>query len=368
MTVFKLTALILFAATLGHADGAQAEARRAPLRILIAGVTHGHVDWILYRDRNKWDVEIVGLQDRNVSHMRDLARRHGISESVTFENLDQAIERLNPDGIFAFGAIDEHLSVVRSASARRIPVMVEKPLAHTLEDAYEIQAITNRTGTRVMVNYETNWYPALENALQRIGRGEVGRIRKLEFRDGHQGPVELGAKREFLDWLTDSGRGGGALIDFGCYGANIATQIFRGLPKSVFATTATNKPQIYPRAEDEATIVLQYESAQVVIESSWNWPFGIKDATFSGDRGLLFQRDRNRLVKKHNSENEENLWVDKLEEHGNYEDAFAFFSHVVRNDIALKPYSSMSLENNIIVMRILDAARRSARDGRRIDL
>ena len=80
---------------------------------------------------------------------------------------------------------------------------------------------------------------------------------------------------EFLDWLLDPVRnGGGALTDFGCYGANLMTWLMRGQrPRSVTALTQHLKTDpVYARVDDEATIVLDYPTAQAIIQASWNWP------------------------------------------------------------------------------------------------
>ena len=65
---------------------------------------------------------------------------------------------------------------------------------------------------------------------------------------------------EFLAWLNDPKlNGGGALYDFGCYGADLMTWLMDGQrPISVTATTQQIKPDIYPRVDDEATIILTY--------------------------------------------------------------------------------------------------------------
>jgi predicted dehydrogenase len=61
--------------------------------------------------------------------------------------------------------------------------------------------------------------------------------------------------------------GGGALNDFGCYGADLITWLLDGQkPTSVFAVTQQFKPEIYPKVEDEATIVLVYPQTQGIIE------------------------------------------------------------------------------------------------------
>src|SRR5207244_855233 len=80
---------------------------------------------------------------------------------------------------------------------------------------------------------------------------------------------------EFLRWLTDPVlNGGGALTDFGCYGANLFTWLMgNARPVSVLAVTQTLKPTVYPHVDDEATIVVTWPEAVGIIQASWNWPF-----------------------------------------------------------------------------------------------
>jgi predicted dehydrogenase len=74
----------------------------------------------------------------------------------------------------------------------------------------------------------------------------IGDIRKMVVHDGHQGPKEIGCSKDFLAWLTDPVKnGGGALTDFGCYGANLMTWMMEGkAPVAVTAVTRHIKPDI----------------------------------------------------------------------------------------------------------------------------
>ncbi len=77
--------------------------------------------------------------------------------------------------------------------------------------------------------------------------GRIGDIRKIVVHDGHNGPKEINVQPEFLNWLVDPKlNGGGALFDFGCYGADLATWLMDGQrPLSVTAVTQQLKPEIY---------------------------------------------------------------------------------------------------------------------------
>ncbi len=107
--------------------------------------------------------------------------------------------------------------------------------------------------------------------------------------DGHRGPKEIGVQPEFLAWLTDPAQNGaGALFDFGCYGANLMTWLMDDArPTTVTAVTQRIKPDVYPKVDDEATIILEYPGAQAIIQASWNWPFDRKDMEIYGRTGQV---------------------------------------------------------------------------------
>lgn len=84
-------------------------------------------------------------------------------------------------------------------------------------------------GIMVMTNYETSWYATNHHINNLLQDGTLGNIRRLNIYDGHEGPKEINCSERFLEWLTDPVlNGGGAVIDFGCYGANLATWYLKG--------------------------------------------------------------------------------------------------------------------------------------------
>ena len=113
----------------------------------------------------------------------------------------------------------------------------------------------------MLTDFETSWYPTTVKAYELVNDSNyIGKIKKVVIHDGHQGPKEIGVNKEFFNWLTDPVQnGGGALMDFGCYGANLMTYLMHGQqPVSVTAVTQHFKPGIYPKVDDEATIIVSY--------------------------------------------------------------------------------------------------------------
>ena len=338
------------------------------LRIGVAGLTHTHVHWILGR-ADRGDIEIVGIAEPNENLAKRYLQQHHLPMSLWYRSLEEMLDKTKPEAVTAFGTIFEHLGVVKACAPRGIHVMVEKPLAINLDHAQQMQALANQYHIQLLTNYETTWYNTNHIVKAMAAKNELGPLRKIVVHDGHSGPKEIGVNKEFLDWLTDPKQnGGGAIIDFGCYGANLITWMTDGKrPLSVFAVTQQFKPDIYPNVDDEATIVLEYPGMQGIIQASWNWPFSRKDMEVYGATGYALSDNRSTLRIRLKSEDKEHTET-FAERSAPFDDPFALLAAVVQKKITLTPYDLSSLDNNMIVMEILEAAVQSAKTGKRIYL
>jgi predicted dehydrogenase len=361
-----LVALVLFPAWRLAAPEAHAQAK-PPLRLAVAGLVHGHVRGFLNAAQKRPDVHIVGVFEPDAAVLHTYAQHYGLAENILFTDLGKMLDQTKPDAISTFTDTYDHPIVVEAAAQRHLTVMMEKPMAVSMEHARRIERAAQRGNIQVIVNYETSWYPshgAIWNLAQE--RHALGDIRKMVAMDGHQGPKEIDVQPEFFAWLTDPVKNGaGALFDFGCYGANLMTWLMNNQrPKSVTAITARNKPQIYPRVDDEATILVQYAKAQGIIQASWNWPFSRKDFEVYGEHGLAIASGGNNLRVRLPNEQEHASTPEPLSP--DQHDSLAYLAAVVRGEH--KSTGLSSLENNLIVTEILESARESARTGKTIVL
>lgn len=359
MEVTLLSVIMMLSATLSFGQKAQ------PLRIGIAGLTHTHVHWILGRAHDG-DIEIVGIAESNRELAERFLKQHNLPMSLVYPTLEEMLDKTRPEAVTAFNSIDEHLSVVKTCAPRKIHVMVEKPLAVNLAHAQEMEKLARKHNIQLLTNYETTWYGSNQDVEQNLE--SLGEITKMVVHDGHPGPKEIGVNDEFLAWLTDPDRnGGGALMDFGCYGANLMTWLMKGQrPLSVFAITQQLKPHVYPNVDDEATVVVEYAKAQGIIQASWNWPYNRKDMEIYARNGYILADSDGIQIKPDQNRKEETRPSNALPPP--YHDPFAYFAAVVRNQIKVEAYSPSSLENNMLVMEILEAAKQSAKTSKRISL
>jgi len=347
----------------------QAMQQDTPVRTAIAGLSHDHVIWLLRNWRRK-DLEIVGFWEPDRALAARYAEQYAFPMNLVYGDLDAMLDAVQPQAVCAFGPIYDHLRVVEACAPRAIHVMVEKPLAVSLEHAEPMAALARAHGIHLITNYETTWYASTYAAYRMaVEEGALGALRKIIVHDGHVGPIEIGCSPEFVAWLTDPVlNGGGAVVDFGCYGANLITWLMGGIePVSVTAVLQTLKPEIYPHVDDDATVIVTYPHAQGIIQGSWNWPVGRKDMEIYGANGYVVAvDDRTMRVRMRVESQEQTLSLPAAP--ARLSDPFAYLAAVVRGEETVAPGNLWSVENALSVVKILDAARLSAREGRTVRL
>ncbi len=353
-----LTLILIFA---GVED---AKAQEEPVRIAVAGLVHGHVGWILNRPVRP-DLEMVAIIEHDTALAQRFAERYGFDMGIVYDSMEEMDAEVEVDAVAVFSSTLDHLELTQDAARLGLHVMLEKPMAVSLDHARRMQAAGDSAGIHLLINYETSWYESVHFA--HVARSDLGPLRKIVVRNGHQGPQEIGVGPEFLKWLTDPvANGAGALMDFGCYGANLITWLMDGArPTSVTAVVQTLKPSVYPDVDDEATIVVTFPEVQGIIQASWNWPFNRKDLSLYGTEGYLHADNATDVrMRLRGDAAEQSLVAADL---APSTDPFSYLAGVVRGRI--DPAGGLySVAINLTAMEILEAALESAREGRTVYL
>jgi predicted dehydrogenase len=334
-----------------------------PLKVGVAGLSHDHA-YGLMRQYKDGKVLLLGIAEADTALAARYKKRFQLPDSIFYPTLQAMLQKIKPDAVLAYNPINEHIDVVEACAPKGISVMVEKPLATTVAQANRMVELAKKYNIQLLTNYETTWYPSNQQLYQMVKAQAIGDVRKMVVHDGHEGPKEIGCSNDFLQWLTDPVKnGGGAIVDFGCYGANLMTWLMNGKPPvAVTAVAKQIKPTVYPKVDDDATILLEYPDATGIIEASWNWPFSIKDWEVFGKTGYLHALNANTLQQRMQKGYEPvNLQPPA------YTDNLQYLADVLHGKN--KPEKDLSsLENNVIVVQILEAAKRSAREGKRVVL
>lgn len=344
---------------------AQVNAADRKTKLAIVGLDHDHV-WGLLKDLTEEpNAELVAIADGH-PELVDRAKTKVPANVKFYSDFVKMLDEMKPDGIIVTTENDRHLEILRECAKRHINYSTEKPLATTAADAREMERLANQAGIKVMVNYWNVWVAPTHELYHRVKDNQVGPIEKIIVQYGHQGPKEIGVSKYFGDWLYDPVKnGGGAIMDFGCYGAEWAVWL-KGRPSRVSAVTQKLKVAQHNSVDDDATVILDYPDGQAIIEASWDWPYSMGQVEVFGPRGSLLAT-RNDLFFRSPTDN-----VAKVGLEGERvaldppprvtSNPISYFVDCIRNNKPIEDPLSMKL--NVQVIEILDAARESARTGK----
>lgn len=337
-----------------------------PVTVAVVGLEHDHAMGFFGGVLQKHpEVKLVAVVEADPMLRTKYEERFHLDPALFVDSLDAMYKRGKPDAVLVYTSIARHRGVVIDAAKHGVSAMVEKPLATTLADAIAMRDAARANHTQLLVNYETTWYASNAYVLKAAEDGQLGTVHKVIVRDGHEGPKEIGVSPTFLNWLTDPVKNGaGAMFDFGCYGADLMTVMMHGEPPvSVTAVAQTDKPGVYPHVDDDATIILRYKEAQAVLLPSWNWTTGVKNMEVYGtkEQATTVKAEGVELLGhdgKASTMTAPGLPADEA-------DSLGYLVGVLRGQV--KPEGDLTaLDTNMVVMQILDAARRSAKEGRTV--
>jgi len=350
------------------AFSARSQAQEAKTRVAVVGLDHDHV-WGLLKDlATDPQSDFVAIAD---AHPELVSKaKSQVSAAVKFySDYIRMLDEAKPEAVIITTENDKHLEIVRECAKRHINVSMEKPMATNAADAREMERLTNAAGIKLMVNYWNAWVPPTHALFHRVKDGDIGPVHKLIVQYGHEGPKEIGVSQEFAAWLYDPAKnGGGALMDFGCYGAEWALWL-KGRPTRVFATARTLKSDQHNRVEDDATIVLDYPDATVIIEPSWDWPYGMDRVYAFGSKGSLLATREDLFFRARSAEKPETLDGERLKLDPAPPEAsnpVTYFLGRIRQNQPIE--DPLTAKLNVQVMEILDAARQSTETGRAVEL
>jgi len=351
------------------ACGIPAAEPKPPVPLAVIGLEHDAVGDFISRARNHRDVQLVGIVESNQTLVTRYARLLSLNTNFFNSSLEGLLAKTNVQAAAVFTTTLAHRRVVETCAAHKIDVMLEKPLAVNMPDALAMAAAAKQSGIQVIVDYETSWYSSIQTAHSIAGdRHAIGDLRDITVVAGNQGPKEAGCSDAFLKWLTDPVyNGGGVLTDFGCYGADLITWFMNGQrPVSVFAVDQHLKPEIYPKVEDEATVIANYPHAQGIIRASWDLPFDERSIKIYGNTGYVIAPRIDLLRVRLADTEESDLNLPARAEPDPLTDDISHFAGIVRGEV--RPNGPSSLQVNLVTTEILDAAQASIRTKKQIEL
>jgi myo-inositol 2-dehydrogenase / D-chiro-inositol 1-dehydrogenase len=218
------------------------------------------------------DAEVVAVYTRDRKRAEAFAQKHHIARA--FDNFETAIQESGADVVDICLPNFLHARVCLAALNAGKHVIIEKPLAMTLEEADSMIAAAKENNRLLMYAEELCFAPKYERVRKLVGEGAVGNVYMLKQAEKHSGPHS--------DWFYDINQsGGGVLMDMGCHGLAWFRWMLGGAPKieSIFATMHTHLHKGRTKGEDHSICIVEFEGGVIgMAENSWAKHGGMEDS------------------------------------------------------------------------------------------
>lgn len=235
------------------------------LRIGVLGLTHDHVWENLQHVTASKRTMLVAAAD---PHPELVKRAHNEYGCAVFDSYEKLLVKNDLDAVYVYASNAEGADLAEAAASRGLHVLVEKPMAATLEGAERMVAAAREADVRLVINWPFAWWRPLQHALDLAKEGSIGQLWQVKYRSAHEGPKELGCSPYFCEWLYDETlNGAGALMDYCCYGVVLA-RVLLGMPYRVTGIAGRLLKETIP-VEDNALIAMEYPHALAIAEASW---------------------------------------------------------------------------------------------------
>lgn len=227
------------------------------------------------------EAQLVAACSSNKKRVEEFAGRWKIPVALT--DYRKLVERKDVDVVVVGVPNDLHRKIVVAAAEAGKDVILEKPIAHTLEDADAMIAACKKHKVKLMYAETICFSPKYARAKQLVDEKAIGELYMAKQSEKHSGPHS--------DWFYDVSRsGGGALMDMGCHGIEWTRWVY-GKPKvkSVTAHCQLVYHKGRTKGDDNSIVIVEFENGGIsVVEDSWARQGGMDDrADLYGTEGVV---------------------------------------------------------------------------------
>jgi predicted dehydrogenase len=358
-------------------------------RLGIIGFGHMHINNVaaLYAQHPqvKWaacaDTRPVRPELRTAPYTREWNIDNNVTKlgiPAIYQDYSEMLRKEGLEIVIVTSENAQHPDVVEACAKAGSHVCVEKPMAMSLSDALRMARACHAAGTTMIVNWPLTWSAAARKAKALIDEGVIGRILEVKWRSGHTGPLGPGAAHAGVSesaapmsgpergatWWHQTDTGGGAMLDYCCYGA-LVSRWYVGEQAVAAMGMRANLNSQWGDADDNAAMIVRFPSAMALLEGSWTtYDHGVPTGPIVyGTTGTLVVESRagEQIVRLERGHGQTTIYQPDPLPEGCRDVAEALIHHLETGE-PLHPTLETGL--NLEVMAILDAGVRSAISGK----
>ena len=262
-------------------------------RVGVIGFAHMHINNVLALFGKHPSIELVAGADtpplRPELRVGPYTRQWNLQHALkclglpkSYDDYRSMLGKEKLDIVICCSENARHPEVVAACAAAGVHVCVEKPMARSLSDAVAMVRSVRAAGTKMLVNWPMTWNPSAHKTKALLDTGVIGRVIEVRTRLGHTGPLGSGAKHEGVAqeaaplsanelsavWWHDVAAGGGAMLDFCCYGAMLSRWLV-GEPGVAAIGMRANLNSPFGNADDNGAMIVRFPQAMGLFEGTW---------------------------------------------------------------------------------------------------
>ena len=358
-------------------------------RVGIIGFGHMHINNVAALYAQHPQVEMVAcadtVPDRPELREGPYTRAWNLKNTMTnlgipkvYDDYQEMLEEEQLEIIICCSENAKHPEVVEACAAAGANVCVEKPMAMSLSHALRMARACQAAGPTMIVNWPLTWSPAARKAKALIAEGAIGSVLEVKWRGGHTGPLGPGAAHAGVSeeaapmtgvecgatWWHQTAAGGGAMLDYCCYGAMVS-RWYIGEQAIAAVGLKANLSSHWGDADDNAAMIVRFPGAMGLFEGSWTtWDHGVPyGPIIYGTTGTLVveTREGKPVVRLERGHGQTTIYEPEPLPEGRQQVAEEFIHHLETGEPV---HDTVEMIFNLEVMAILDAGLRSAWSGK----
>jgi predicted dehydrogenase len=211
---------------------------------------------------------LVAVADADAETAQRIGARYAVPAYTDYRAL---LEREKPDVVTIAVPTRYHREVAETAMEAGADVLVEKPIAATVEEGRALIELARRLNRRLMVGHIVRFSPVIQALKQHLEEGELGKIFQIACRRVGPFPARI--------------RDVGVVVDLAPHDLDVMRFITGAEPVRVYAET---EQQIHTEHEDLMTALLRFDTGITgLMEINWLTPQKVREVMVLGEHGMF---------------------------------------------------------------------------------
>lgn len=238
---------------------------------------------------NKITCAVIGAGNMGKNHVRtyaglveaDLAAIVDVNSAIAekmaldfstkyFSDYKKMIEEVKPEVVSICVPTHYHYEVAKHCLEHKVHVLLEKPIASSLEQAGELISIASQNGVQLLVGHIERFNPAVRKVKEMIDKGEIGKVTAIIARRVGGFPPQI--------------KDANIAVDLAIHDIDIVNFLLGVIP---FEVSVAKKKNHIEQREDSVEFFLKYAGASAYVQANWITPVKIRKLTITGTEGYL---------------------------------------------------------------------------------